>query len=653
MSVIITTNGNLLNTEIWRPNFTGMSFYDGFSYDYETIYRTQPNVRTCVDFLARNVAQLGLHVYKREEDDSRVRVRDHPLSKLLNLPLPPEYKVSRYRLIESLMGDLGVYFNAYWLKIKTNGQVTGLLRIPPYLVNVRGGLAPIEYEVSLVGETKYFKPEEIVHFRGYQPGNSIMGLSPLETLRRVLAEEQAAGAYREKFWQNAARIGGVIERPANAPEWSEAARSRFKSEFESLYSGEANSGKTAILEEGMQWKPTTFTAEESQYLEGRKLTREECARAYHIPLPLVGILDEATFASIKEQHKMLYMDTLGPWLAMIEQDIAVQLIPDFPDSDGLYVEFNIQEKLQGDFEEQTQSFQSAVGRPWITANEARARMNMPKIEGGDELVTPLNVITGGLASPRDTGSQNIGPKYVEIPEAKAENQELVVRLVDKEKEYTQKWLELLTKTFNRQRASILSALPKIVKSNSTIFDSDRWNAELADDMRELTYDNILEWLEFTAKKLGVELTQDNLDTVKLWAEKNSVISAEHINSTTQDSLLKVLNGANTDEEKKSAVRKLFDVIIGVRAYQIANSRVNILSNFGVFHGAELSGGRITKKTWMLGPGSNHRESHLKVAGETVDIKEKFSNGLLYPGDVRNARDASETANCGCYLKYSK
>ena len=153
----------------------------------------------------------------------------------------------------------------------------------------------------------------------------------------------------------------------------------------------------------MTWKQSTFNAQESEYLAGRKLTREECARAYHIPLPMVGILDNATFSNIKEQHKNLYQDCLGPWLAMIEDEISLQLLPDFEDIEGVYIEFNIQEKLQGSFEEQVQSLQSAVGRPWMTPDEARARFNMPSL-GGDaaQLATPLNVLIGGQASPRDS-----------------------------------------------------------------------------------------------------------------------------------------------------------------------------------------------------------------------------------------------------------
>lgn len=421
MAAIVQSLGQLeALTADWTPgnSYGSLLFYNQYAYDYATIYRTQPNVRTCVDFLARNVAQLGLHVFRRVNETDRVRLRDHALVRTLERPLPAEYKVTRYRLIESMMIDLGVYWNSYWVKLKNGEQADeihpmGLLRIPPARVIVHGGLTPTMYEVNLDrGEPVMVPPERIVHFRGHNVDSALFGLSPLETLRRVLAEEHASGEYREGFWKNSARMAGIITRPKDAPRWEPKSRDRFKSEFEQLYSGGQNSGKTAILEEGMEWKPVAFNAQESEYLAGRKLTREECARAYHIPLPMVGILDNATFSNIKEQHKNLYQDCLGPWLAMLEQDIEMQLLGDFADREGVYVEFNIAEKLQGSFEEQTTAMQASVGRPWMTANEARARMNMPSLGGdADQLVTPLNVMVGGMASPQDTvPKSSSGPK---------------------------------------------------------------------------------------------------------------------------------------------------------------------------------------------------------------------------------------------------
>jgi len=628
------------NLEWTRPLFSasGSTFYDGYAYDYATIYRTQPNVRVCVDFLARNVAQLGLHVYRRLENNDRERLRDHPFAKLIERPLPPEYKVTRYQLISNLMGDLGIYHNAYLLKIRINGQISGLLRVPPYLVRIEGGLYPVQYYIDFASGSVELDPKEIVHLHGYNPESSTLGLSPLETLRRVLAEEHAMGDYREHFWKNAARMSGIIERPADAPEWGEAARQRFKQEFEALYSGSEGSGKTAILEDGMVWKQASFSAEESEYLSGRKLTREECARAYHIPPPLVGILDHATFSNIKEQHKSLYTDTLGPWLAQIEEDFELQLLTEFEDSDGVYVEFNIAEKLQGDFSEQTASLFSAVGRPWMTANEARARMNLPRVEFGDDLVTPLNVLVGDpTLGALGSGEEN--EVESQEPKAKAKNRGIEILLPEQKEKYTQEWKKTLTRLFNRQQASISSKL-KMAPDINTLWDGERWNQEATADFTKLGSETFYTWADAMATELGYKLAETDYED---WIYNNARIFAEKLNQSTAYGLEEALRSENPLDE----VKKYFAYAVAVRAGMIAISKVNQLMNVGTWMAAR-DGGAMTK-TWMLGAGGNHRHSHIAVAGETVGIRDRFSNGLRYPGDYQGS--AEETVNCGCYLRY--
>src|SRR5690606_1691509 len=248
-----------------------------------------------------------------------------------------------------------------------------------------------------------FKPEDVIHFRGYSPIDARMGVSPLETLRTRLAEEYQATLYREQLWRNGARLSGYLQRPADAPEWSRAAKERFRAQWAAQYSGDGSQvGGTPILEDGMTYVPAAVNPRDAQYVESRKLTREEVTAAYHVPLTLVGILDNATYSNITEQHKMMYQDTLGPWLTMIEQELMLQLVPDFAGGEDLYVEFNLAEKLKGSFEEQAVQLSTSVGAPYMTRNEARARLNLPQVEGGDELITPLNVLEGGQASPRDS-----------------------------------------------------------------------------------------------------------------------------------------------------------------------------------------------------------------------------------------------------------
>jgi hypothetical protein len=168
-----------------------------------------------------------------------------------------------------------------------------------------------------------------------------------------------------------------------------------------------SAGMVAVLEDGMQFKPTAFSARDSEYLLARKLSREEVAAQYHIPLPMVGILDHATFSNIKEQHKQLYTDCLGPWDEMVQQAIEAQLLPECHDTDNVYAEFNIAEKLKGSFEEQANALRVLVGRPIMTANEGRARLNLPSIKD-DPTADQLAAQQGGPSVPSATAGGNIG-----------------------------------------------------------------------------------------------------------------------------------------------------------------------------------------------------------------------------------------------------
>ena len=624
----------------WWPitRYGSLRLYDQYTCDYATIYRTQPNIRTCVDFLARNIAQLGLHVFRRVSDTDRVRLTDHPLARVLARPLPADSKVTYYRLIEALMSDLGIYFNAYWLKIRIDDAPAGLLRIPPIYVTVKGGLVPTGYELKLGGPPKKIKPSEIVHFRGYNPESAISGLPPLETLRRILAEEHAAGDYREHFWQNAARMHGIIERPAGAPEWSEMARTRFKIEFEALYSGGENSGRTAVLEEGMTWKDSSFSPEQAEYLAGRKLTREECARAYHIPLPMVGILDNATFSNIKEQHKNLYQDSLGPWLRMIEQDIELQLLPEFDDTAGVYMEFNIEEKLRGSFEEQTKALQSAVGRPWMTANEARARMNLPALDGADTLVTPLNVLVGGLASPRDTA-----PKFAQLGTG---TKALDVHIQELRERHEQKWREGLMRHYRRQEAAILSRVPESAGKSDiggVWWDEERWDRELYEDLLPLNILTAETWAGIVVGALEADIDEDVMNRrMRPWLEKHSEVQAAYINAAMRDQLEVALR----DPEPRDAVKALFEQALTAWTARQAMSAVTTAQNFGAMEGAKASG--VGQKTWQVNS-SNPRPDHAALHGMTIGIRDRFPNGLRWPGDP--AGDASQNANCQCSVRF--
>jgi HK97 family phage portal protein len=372
---------------------------DDYTADYAEIYRTQSEVRVVVDFLARNIGQLALQSFTRVGDNDRRRLTTHPLPTLLR---KPNSYTHGPRLVKETISDRGIYDRCLWIKgfekTKEDGLRRALVRVPPYMWRIDNGpetnwLKPEGFIIQGARGEKYYPAEQVVYFRGYNPMDTRSGLSPIESLRRALSESWAASIMREQTMRNGARFSGYIERPPMVP-WSPGAEDRFKSGWRNQYQGltATEGGGTPVLEDGMKFKAVSQTAEQLEYVASRKLTREEVAAAYFIPPPMIGILEHATFSNITEQHKMLYQDCLGPWLSDFEAELDLQLLPDYGDS-KLYVEFNMMEKMKGSFEEQAEALFKSTGAPWLTVNEARARQNLSPVDGGDELVRPLNMGT--------------------------------------------------------------------------------------------------------------------------------------------------------------------------------------------------------------------------------------------------------------------
>ena len=359
--------------------------FDGTRVGLAEVYRSQPNVRICVDFLSLNIAHCKLKVY-RKRGDERVEVEaSHPLVQVLD---NPNGVVSGFELIRDTIADLAIYANAYWVRREVEDQVA-LVRVHPIYVEVKGGspvTGPSHYIIDAGGGPVRIELRDMVHFKLYNPEDGRVGISPLESLRWVLAEERAASKHRVKFWRNAARQEGWIKRPENKP-WTPEQRKEFRDEWQQAMSGTDNAGKTAILEDGMELHDHSFSPRDSEFIPGREFSLDLCATTYQIPLAVLSRKNTATFASIKEFRSIVYVDTLGSWMALMERAINNQLIPAFQVRErldqSLFVEFNIEEKLQGDFETQAEALRRAIHVPYMAVNEARALRNLPRIPDAD------------------------------------------------------------------------------------------------------------------------------------------------------------------------------------------------------------------------------------------------------------------------------
>lgn len=369
---------------------------------YSGIYRRQLWVSVLVNKIAHASARLPLKVYERTPDEGRPEARDTPYATLLRDPNP---ELDPYLFWLWTVSTLNIYGEAFWLKVRDVGGRPVAL-VPWHPTRMVDEVVDGRRQWSLQrndGRTP-IQRRDFVHFRFYDPDSLHRGMSPLEPLRDTLENEAGARAANSALWRNGGRPSFILKHPRVV---GDAAVTRLRDQWNDIHGGVGNWAKTAILEEGMEAQKLTFDADELQYIESRKLNREEACAAYDVPPPVVHILDRATFSNITEQMRSMYRDTMAPKLKLLESTIETELRdgrfgdaarePDF--GSNVYAEFLMDEVLRGDFEARVQAWATAIQTGQAMPSEARRAENRPFIEGSDQLL--INAAVQPISPPAE------------------------------------------------------------------------------------------------------------------------------------------------------------------------------------------------------------------------------------------------------------
>ena len=622
------TSYNIIVTPESYPTVDGMTA--------RKLYATQANLHAVVSFLSDSIAQLPLKVYTRNGETDRERDRDSVAAKLL---WQPNSDQTAYELINGLTTELFLMgVGVLWLLPDANSPSGYQLRIIPreWITDQKSttSYAPDVLRISTVNSTKTIEipRSEFVMFRMYNPGNPGGYQSPIAALRQTLNEQVQADRFRTEVWSSSGRFNAYITRPKDVQVWDDEQKKRFVTAFREAWGpGGSNAGKMPLLEDGMEIKPYQFNAKEAQYAETKQLSREDVAAAYHVNPSLIWHTTTQTYASAKDNARALYADCLGPTIQMIQQRINSFLLPMIGAEPDTYVEFDLTEKLKGSFEERASILQSAVGGPYMTRNEARADNNLPPVDGGDELIVPLNVVEGGQASPQDTHMET----YSAPMEVKAKQSRVDVSPTDEEREAMS---EVLSKFFKRQADAVL---PKIGAKAANWWNADRWNEELADDIEPVLDDIADKHGKAVARAMGIKYDPA---ITRAYLRAMAEGRAEAINDSTYEKL----EAARTSEDEEDTPQHVFDLRAGSQAALIGGSLALAASSWAAMSEAPNQAAAQgvepkIEKIWVTG--ENPRESHAAMNGERVPIDEPFSNGAMWPGD--DNLDPDESCGCNC------
>ena len=609
------------------------------------LYATQANLHAVVSFLADSIAQLPLKVYRRDGEADRQRDRDSTAAKLLWRPNVDQTSYEFFNALSVEFLLMGVA--TVWLLPDADSESGYQLRLIPKEwiadTNRETNYAPDVLKLH-TGSGQYVSIDrrEFVQFRMYSPGNPGGYQSPIAALRTTLTEQIQADRFRTQIYRSSGRFNAYITRPKDVAPWDDETKRKWLTAFREGWGADGeNAGKMPLLEDGMEIKPYAFNAKEAQYAETKQLSREDVAAAYHVNPSLIWHTTTQTYASAKDNARALYADCLGPTLQMLQQRLNSFLLPMIGADPETYVEFDLTEKLKGSFEERASILQSAVGGPYMTRNEARADNNLPPVDGGDELIVPLNVVTGGQASPQDTHMDEQTPMTIQencnCPSCKPKSGQIRIKARSTQEE--EDWMADIMKSFWKRQAS--SVLPKIGAKSAAWWDKERWDDELTDDIEPRIQRIADAHGKETATALGFEY---NTAQTRNYLHEMAKVRAKKINEATYWKLLDALE----DEDEEVTPAHVFQVREDKDSIVFGRSLALVAAGWAAVHEAphqaEQQGiQKNVEKMWVTG--ENPRPEHAMMNGERVPIDDAFSNGCFWPGDENG--DPDTTCGCNC------
>ena len=353
-------------------------------------------VYACVRILSEAIAGLPLHMYRYKEDGGKEKATDHPLYLLLHDEPNPE--MSSFVFRETLMTHLLLWGNAYAQIIRNGkGEVVALYPLMPNKMTVsrdESGKLYYSYQKSADelpkdrNTTVILQPYDVLHIPGLG-FDGLVGYSPIAMAKNAIGLAIATEEYGSKFFANGAAPSGVLEHPGTIKD-----PQKVRESWMSQFGGSSNSGKIAVLEEGLKYTPISISPEQAQFLETRKFQINEIARIFRVPPHMVGDLEKSSFSNIEQQSLEFVKYTLDPWVVRWEQSIQRSLFS-LEEKRRCFVKFNVEGLLRGDYQSRMSGYATARQNGWMSANDIRMLENLdriPKEEGGDLYLVNGNML---------------------------------------------------------------------------------------------------------------------------------------------------------------------------------------------------------------------------------------------------------------------
>ena len=363
-------------------------------------YQENAIVYKCISMIANNASAVKIKVFSGDTE-----LDSHPLISLLNRPNPLQSGVEYFH---SLISYLLISGNSYMIKDKDTSAPTELYLLRPDRIEIKSNksMIPESYHYKLDNKIVSTYPvnpvtgySQLKHIKLWNPLDDFYGLSPIVAGAYNIDQHNLAGLHNVGLLKNGCTPSAMLKfKPTDetgaSATLSDDQRAMLLQDLETRFSSSANAGRPMLLEGDFDYVQMGLNPKDMDFLELMNMSAREIALCFGVPAQLVGIADQ-TYANVAEARLSLYEETIIPLLDRLQSDLNEYLSPLY--EGNLSIQYDIDsipamaEKRKQIFANVSQGVQQGI----LTRNEARDRLGLEPIDGGDSLLVPSNLFPLG------------------------------------------------------------------------------------------------------------------------------------------------------------------------------------------------------------------------------------------------------------------
>lgn len=650
-------------------------FRDTVDLPYQQVASVYKSVKAICD----NVPQAKIAFYNKKTgkeitDDSVKEIRV-----LLENPNPIQ---SGNDFIQEWVGFYALYGEGFIRKVSSVGGIITPGKLPAQLYNMNPKQMQemLDQVKGLVTAWKFagkvdLKPEELIHTKDFNPYNPYRGTAPLSPIDDEIFIDQSTLDYNKTFFGNDATPNFVLSTEKGL---SEDTRERILKWWKERHQGTKKAFNPTVLEGGLKAQTIANTHKEMDFIEQKRLMREEIMGIWRAPKALFNITDDLNYATFMGQMKVFWLYALMPIMRKYEDSINRHLVTPYrPD-----VIFAFDLRNVPAFQEDFNSKVTTAKILWdmgFTADEINEKLELgfttaewrkhwwigfgqvTAEKALEDEANPPEPVTQSGAQGAEEEAQATGGKTAKLPEDTKKKQ--IVKVFLSRQDSIEKLLFGKIKRYIYNLRNELLHIPdEKLAQGVTDINWDRKDAELLKLVEPLLLEGLRQGAdlgrEALGEKKGIEddIIEQRLQSyLKISAQKitginqtiknqiaNTVTEAIHAGETAGGVAGDILG---ISAQVRSAMKEFFNNA-SARALMIARTESTGAVNAGSL--IYYQENDVKGKSWSTSGDENVRESHKQCEGQgIVKLDQHFSNGLMFPGD--QSGEAGEVINCRCVL----